>query len=63
MDGKKIRIIRIKNNIKLVELAKESKLNISTLSLWENGWIVLNPNQIQKLKNGFSNLGLNKFDL
>ena len=48
---------RIKSNLKALEVARKSGLNVSRLSLIENGWAEPRPDEIEKLRRVLPGLG------
>jgi hypothetical protein len=45
----KLRLFRVQNRVKLVELAKQSGIHYTVLSLIENGWRPLKKDQAESL--------------
>jgi ribosome-binding protein aMBF1 (putative translation factor) len=56
-DGYRYRLARMQQGLLQVELAKKTKINVSILSQFENGWRIPTPRQLRKLKRVLPRLG------
>lgn len=52
-----LKAFRVESRIRLVELAKESKISSSKLSMIENSWIRLSKSDAEKIEAAYKHFG------